>query len=64
MFTEAVTTEKSLSQDLRHRLADYSHRLYERRMVSASGGNISCRFGENLFISPTGEALGDLRPED
>jgi ribulose-5-phosphate 4-epimerase/fuculose-1-phosphate aldolase len=64
MSTEAIPAESSLSYDLRRNLTIYSHRLYERHMVSASGGNISCRFREHLLISPTGEALGDLRPED
>lgn len=64
MSTDTISADNSVADYLRHQLAVYSHRLYERHMVSASGGNISCRFGDDMLISPTGEALGDLRPED
>lgn len=43
----------------------WSQRLFERRLVSGWGGNVSCRVGGNRFlITAQHAALGFLRPED
>ena len=43
------------SRDL---LVQVCHEVYEREMVSSSGGNISVRSSEGLLITPTGLFLG------
>ncbi|MEJ2724879.1 MAG: class II aldolase/adducin family protein [Deltaproteobacteria bacterium] len=37
--------------------------LYERHLVSGSGGNLSIRAGERIFVTPSGASLRDLTPE-
>jgi ribulose-5-phosphate 4-epimerase/fuculose-1-phosphate aldolase len=37
--------------------------LYERHLVSGSGGNLSVRVGEKIFVTPSGCSLRDLEPE-
>jgi ribulose-5-phosphate 4-epimerase/fuculose-1-phosphate aldolase len=37
--------------------------LYERHLVSGSGGNLSIRAGEKIFVTPSGASLRDLTPE-
>lgn len=36
--------------------------LYERHLVSGSGGNLSLRVGEAVFVTPSGGSLRDLEP--
>ena len=37
--------------------------LYERSLVSGSGGNLSLRIGEKIFVTPSACSLRDLTPE-
>lgn len=40
--------------------------MFERRLTDIAGGNVSCRQGDRIFITPTGAGqkyLWDLRPE-
>lgn len=37
--------------------------LYERDLVAGSGGNLSVRVGEEIFITPSGYSLRDISPE-
>ena len=39
------------------------HLLYERRLVCGVGGNISARTGDNVFITPSGYSLRDIKPD-
>jgi ribulose-5-phosphate 4-epimerase/fuculose-1-phosphate aldolase len=51
--------------DLREELAAYCRRLYERDMVTSTGGNVSARVdGDAVLISPTGRSLSDLAPDE
>jgi ribulose-5-phosphate 4-epimerase/fuculose-1-phosphate aldolase len=46
-------------------LPSYCRRLYERELVSSTGGNLSIRTDRgSILISPTGRALVDLLPDD
>jgi L-fuculose-phosphate aldolase len=46
-------------------LALYGRRLWKRRLVTGSSGNLSFRLSENaLLVTPTGRSLRDLRPGD
>jgi ribulose-5-phosphate 4-epimerase/fuculose-1-phosphate aldolase len=46
-------------------LPRYCRRLYERELVSSTGGNVSIRTDRgSVLISPTGRALVDLEPDD
>jgi len=42
---------------------DICHKLYERKYVVGSGGNISVREGDLIYATPTGSILGFLREE-
>ena len=37
--------------------------LYDRHFVSASGGNLSARAGEEIFVTPSGGSFRDMEPE-
>jgi len=37
--------------------------LYDRHFVSGSGGNLSARAGEEIFVTPTGGSFRDMVPE-
>ena len=42
----------------------YGKKLGQKNCTPGTSGNISVRLGENIMISASGSALGDLRPED
>lgn len=42
---------------------DFCRTLYERHLVSGSGGNFSVRVGEKIFVTPSACSLRDLTPE-
>jgi L-fuculose-phosphate aldolase len=50
--------------DIREELCVYSTRLKQRGLTSSTGGNVSCRVGEDLWISPTGCVMDELEVED
>jgi ribulose-5-phosphate 4-epimerase/fuculose-1-phosphate aldolase len=39
------------------------HLLYDRRLVTGSGGNLSLRIGEKIYLTPTGYSLRDMHPD-
>lgn len=49
---------------LRQKLCDICHLVYAMGMVCGSGGNISVRDGQDIWITPSGFALADIQPED
>lgn len=50
---------------LRKELAEFSRRLFNRGLVSGTGGNLSVRVPgtDTALITPTGICLGDIEPE-
>jgi ribulose-5-phosphate 4-epimerase/fuculose-1-phosphate aldolase len=50
---------------LRKELADYSRRIYNRGLVSGTGGNMSVLVPgtDTVLITPTGICLGEIDPE-
>lgn len=48
----------------RQQLVQVCLEVYNREMVSSSGGNISVRLADGLLITPTGYSLGKLKAED
>jgi ribulose-5-phosphate 4-epimerase/fuculose-1-phosphate aldolase len=50
---------------LRKELAEFSRRLFNRGLVSGTGGNLSVRVPgtDTALITPTGICLGDIDPE-
>lgn len=50
---------------LRRDLVEVCRRLYDRRLIGAGEGNVSCRLGKDrLLVTPTGASKGFLRPAD
>ena len=50
---------------LRREMVAIGRRLYERRLICATEGNLSARLGPGRFLTtPTGMGKGDLRPRD
>ncbi len=45
-------------------IAAFMQRLYIQKLTTTSGGNLSIRVGERVFISPSGIDKGNLKPED
>jgi 3-dehydro-4-phosphotetronate decarboxylase len=55
----------SSHEALRAEVAAVCRRLYERDMVTSTGGNVSVRAQDGtILISPTGRSLADLAPEE
>lgn len=52
--------------ELKRELVNYSRKCYERHLICATGGNISCRIpGEDaILIKGTGSAFSDMTEED
>jgi L-fuculose-phosphate aldolase len=51
--------------ELRCELVGVCRRLYERGLIAATDGNVSCRAGpDRLLITPGGSAKGELQPCD
>lgn len=51
-------------EDIRQELCVYSARLKQRGLTSATGGNLSYRVGDDMWISPTGCVLNELEVDD
>ncbi len=51
-------------EDIRQELCIYSERLKQRGLTSATGGNLSYRVGDDMWISPTGCVLDELEVGD
>jgi len=49
-----------VSTALREKIARAMKRLYDRGLISSVGGNISCRVGGRLFITPSGKPKPEL----
>lgn len=52
------------NNEIRESLVNICHMVYEKDMVCGSGGNISIKSGNRIFITPSGYSLGTLKPED
>lgn len=69
MTSESVHADGGSSKvvdvnDIRTELCDYSARLKQRGLTSSTGGNVSYRVGEDMWISPTGCVMDELKVED
>lgn len=65
VLTSSVTTAPAVSEsELRGQLSKLGKRLKKKGLTSATGGNISHRFGEAMIISPTGFCLDEVGPQD
>jgi L-fuculose-phosphate aldolase len=51
-------------KDLRRQVAYYMRRLYKRGLTTASGGNVSVRSAEGIFITPSALDKGSIRGKD
>ncbi len=50
---------------LEREMIDWGRRLFERRLISGWGGNLSCRLGRDRFLITGQHApLGFLTPKD
>jgi L-fuculose-phosphate aldolase len=49
---------------LRERMVEVCRRLQELGLVTATDGNVSCRAGDGLLVTPSGTVKGALRPKD
>lgn len=51
--------------EARSALVVYGRRLWKRRLVTGSSGNLSYRLGDGrILVTPSGRSLRDLRPSD
>jgi len=51
-------------QSIEEQICNYMRLLYERRLTTASGGNISVRKGDRILITPSGIPKWGIRPEE
>jgi L-fuculose-phosphate aldolase len=50
---------------LREQLTAICHRLYDKGLIAAGDGNVSCRLGEDrVLVTPTGFHKGFIQPQD
>ncbi|HYZ84447.1 MAG TPA: class II aldolase/adducin family protein [Bryobacteraceae bacterium] len=47
-----------------HELCDIAATFYQKGLAFGSTGNLSVRVGEEIWVTPTGQALRDLTPDD
>jgi L-fuculose-phosphate aldolase len=60
-----MSTSPSSESKLRRELVEVCRRLYDRDLVGAGEGNVSCRLGKDrLLVTPSGVCKGFLRPAD
>ena len=52
------------AEDIRAELCVYSARLKQRGLTSSTGGNVSGRAADDMWISPSGCVMDELRMED
>lgn len=45
-------------------IVEICRRLYKRNMLAAADGNISCRFQDEVWITPSGVNKGFIEPQD
>jgi L-fuculose-phosphate aldolase len=50
--------------EIKEQLANVCNKIYEKDMVCGSGGNISVRVDDAVFITPSGYSLGLIQAED
>jgi ribulose-5-phosphate 4-epimerase/fuculose-1-phosphate aldolase len=41
-----------MDSDPRPLMVEIAHLLYERRLTNSAGGNMSCRVGDRIYITP------------
>ncbi|MGB9631211.1 MAG: class II aldolase/adducin family protein [Candidatus Methanodesulfokora sp.] len=51
-------------QSIEEQICNYMRLLYERRLTTAFGGNISVRKGDSILITPSGIPKWEIKPED
>ena len=52
-------------KNLKEQIIKIGQRLYQKDLIAARSGNLSARLdNENILITATGTALGDLKEED
>jgi len=56
--------ERNPAEDIRIELGQYAARLMQRGLTSATGGNISHRDGEDMWITPSGCRLDEVELDD
>ena len=50
---------------LREQLTQVCHRLYEKSLIAAGDGNVSCRLGDDrVLVTPSGFHKGLIQPQD
>jgi ribulose-5-phosphate 4-epimerase/fuculose-1-phosphate aldolase len=59
-----VTKERDELDTATTSVSKYCQLMYQREMVSSTGGNVSVRVGNAVHISPTGSVLAELTGED
>lgn len=51
-------------QELKESVCYFGALAYEKNLVVGTGGNISFRHGDHIYISPHARELSDLKPEE
>ncbi len=55
---------KIIIKELKQDICRYSNLLYQRGLVGASGGNVSAKKGDNIYVTAGGKSLRDIKSED
>ena len=51
-------------REIRNEVAAFMRRLYDRGLTSCSGGNVSARLGDRVFVTPSGLDKGRLSGDE
>ena len=60
---EAINKKENFMSASKEGFCQACHLLYERRLVTGSGGNLSLRVGGKVYLTPTGCSLRDMSPD-
>ena len=51
-------------ENIREKLTEYGRKIVEKKLVAGSGGNISAREGNFVYLSPSGFFLDDIKKNE
>src|SRR3989304_5631046 len=55
--------DKTLKK-LKEELVEYGKKMVDKGLVFGPGGNISARYKDMMYISPSGFSLDDIKPDE
>jgi L-fuculose-phosphate aldolase len=64
LLLPAIITAMTSEEQIRSHIVEVGRWLYDKRLITATEGNISARLGGRVFITPSQACKGMLSPDD